>query len=89
MSKEQRVDIIQARLQQAFNPTYLEVIDESDEHVGHAGHQGGGRHFSIVISAACFMHVSRVAAHRQIYALFDDMMPEKIHALRIHIKVCK
>jgi BolA protein len=78
-----RLEVIRTRLEAAFSPTYLQVLDESDQHVGHAGHQGGGRHFAIIIAADCFAGVSRVAAHRQIYALFDDMIPEQIHALRI------
>lgn len=77
--------IIEARLQKAFSPTHLEVIDESDKHIGHAGHQGGGRHFAVVISAECFKGTSRVEAHRQIYALFEDLMPDQIHALRIKV----
>lgn len=83
--KKVRASIIQARLEQAFSPARLEVIDESDKHTGHAGHQGGGRHFAIVISADCFQDVSRIEAHRKIYALFADMMPEEIHALKIKI----
>jgi BolA protein len=85
MVQPERATLMRERLQRAFSPDYLEVVDESDEHIGHAGHQGGGRHFAIVISAACFKGMSRVAAHRQIYALFVDMMPEQIHALRIRL----
>lgn len=77
--------IIIERLETAFSPLHLEVLDESADHIGHAGYQGGGRHFAIIISAACFTGLSRVAIHRQIYALFADMMPDKIHALRIKI----
>lgn len=85
MSKSRR-EIIIERLQDAFHPEFLEVNDESDQHVGHAGHQGGERHFAVVISSAEFANDSSVAAHRKIYALFTDMMPEQIHALRIKIR---
>lgn len=81
----QKQQLIYTRIQQAFSPTHLEVIDESDKHIGHAGHQGGGRHFAVIISAECFQNISRVDAHRQIYALFEDLMPDEIHALRINI----
>ena len=81
----ERSQMIYARLQAAFSPSHLEVMDESDQHIGHAGHQGGGRHFAIVIAADCFKASSRVEAHRQIYALFSDMIPGKIHALKIKI----
>lgn len=83
MTQQARIEIIRSRLRQAFSPSHLEVIDESDQHRGHAGYQGGGRHFAILISAECFRGISRIAAHRQIYALFTDMMPDPIHALRI------
>jgi len=82
---KQRAEIIRERLEEAFSPSSLEVIDESDQHIGHAGHQGGGRHFAIVINADSLRGYSRVDAHRKIYDLFEDMMPEQIHALRIKI----
>lgn len=85
MSDTNRKLLIETRLQKAFSPLYLEVIDESDKHIGHAGHQGGNRHFAVTIQATCFANVSRVDAHRQIYALFTDLMPDQIHALRIKI----
>lgn len=80
-----RADIIRHRLTKAFTPTHIEVIDESDRHIGHAGHGGGGRHFAVTISAPCFTNMTRVEAHRRIYESVGDMMPETIHALRINI----
>lgn len=81
-----RVNIIENRLKEAFSPDFLQVIDESDQHAGHAGHGGGGRHFAIIISSPVLTSLSRVEAHRKIYALFSDLMPHKIHALRIVIR---
>ena len=85
MTSQDRSKIIYTRLTAAFSPTQLEVIDDSDEHIGHAGHQGGGRHFTIIISAECFREKSRIESHRQIYSVFSDMIPDQIHALRIKI----
>lgn len=85
MSNTNRISLIEARLKKAFAPHFLNVIDESDQHIGHAGHQGGGRHFAIIIESKHFEHLSRIEAHRQIYALFEDLMPEQIHALKIKI----
>jgi BolA family transcriptional regulator, general stress-responsive regulator len=82
---ENRAELIRQRLEEAFSPIYLKVTDESDAHIGHAGHQGGGRHFAVEIAAPAFADLSRVAAHRAVYSLFTDMMPEQIHALRISI----
>lgn len=85
MTTQNKVELIRQRLVEAFSPSHLEVIDESDQHIGHAGHGGGGRHFAIVISAPALSALSRVEAHRKIYALFYDLMPEQIHALRIKL----
>ena len=79
-----KLQLIEQRLQ-SLSPDFLQVIDESDQHIGHAGHQGGGRHFAIKISAPSLKKISRVAAHRQIYNLFNDLIPNEIHALRIEI----
>lgn len=84
MSSSRRQLIID-RLTSEFNPDYLEVIDESDQHAGHAGHGGGHRHFAIIISSDSLKQLPRVAAHRKIYDLFIDLMPEQIHALRIKV----
>ena len=78
-------EIIKSRLQHAFCIKHLEVFDESDQHIGHAGHQGGGRHFAIVIESDDLRHLTRIDAHRKIYALFTDLMPDQIHALKIKI----
>ncbi len=85
MNREDKKRLIETRIQQAFSPSHLEVIDESDQHQGHPGHQGGGRHFSVVVAADCFKSMARVEAHRKIYALFTDMIPDEIHALRIKV----
>lgn len=86
MNASEKLQLIQQRLEDAFHPDHLEVLDESDAHRGHAGHGGGGRHFAVIIQAPAFKDKSRVAAHREIYALFTDLMPDEIHALRINIK---
>ena len=85
MNAEEKKQLIAARIQQAFSPRHLEVLDNSDEHVGHAGHQGGGRHFTVIVAAAGLKVLSRVDAHRKIYALFTELMPDEIHALIIKI----
>lgn len=82
---EDRISVIRERLEQAFSPTTLEVIDDSHKHVGHAGAQGGAGHYTVIISAECFKSDSRVAAHQKIYAVLDDLIPHQIHALRIKI----
>lgn len=85
MKTENKVALMQQRLSEAFNPHILEVLDESHLHAGHAGFNDTGSHFAIRISAPSLTSLSRVEAHRKIYDLFTDLIPNQIHALRITI----
>lgn len=84
----QRIPLIEERLRAAFAPVMLEVIDDSAQHIGHAGSRDGAGHYTVVIAAACFDGLSRVDAHRKIYAVLADLIPREIHALRIDIQSC-
>lgn len=75
---------IEERLQ-VFEPTHLEVIDDSDQHIGHAGSKSGGKHYTVIISAKSFNGLNRIEAHRKIYAALSDLIPHPIHALRIKV----
>ena len=77
---------IQSRLMAALAPTALEVIDDSNQHHGHAGHRGDDAesHFTVKISAASFAGQNRIARQRAVYAALVDLVaPDRIHALRI------
>ena len=79
---------IEARLVAALAPTALTISDDSEQHRGHAGHDGSGEsHFSVHITAAAFVGTSRVARQRLVYAALGDMMaPGGVHALVIKAK---
>jgi BolA protein len=78
-------DQITARLTQAFAPDRLEVINESHRHAGHAGDDGSGEsHFRVVIRAAAFAPMSRVARHRAVHQALGDLNT-RIHALALDI----
>jgi BolA protein len=72
------------RLVAALAPIRLELDDQSDHHVGHAGHDGRGEsHFGLVIESAAFAGMSRVQRQRAVYAALGDLMRERVHALTI------
>ena len=79
------VEEIRARLERAFAPDSLEVIDEGHLHIGHAG-EGSG-HFRIRIASAAFDGKPRVQQHRMVYDALADLMGHGIHALAIDIAV--
>lgn len=72
------------RLAKAFAPSRLEVIDESEDHRGHAGYRDGGKtHWRVVIAADELGAMSRLARHRAIHAALGADIIGAIHALAI------
>lgn len=75
---------IEERLRAALNPQQLAVIDDSEKHRGHAGHDGSGEsHFIVDIVADRFAGESRVGRQRLVNAALADLLRDKIHALAI------
>ena len=81
------VSRIEEKLQAAFSPTELEVIDESHLHAGHAGARPQGEsHFRVRIVAEIFGGQSRVARQRLIYKTLADELATDIHALALDVQ---
>jgi BolA family transcriptional regulator, general stress-responsive regulator len=78
------IEQIRERLQAAFAPSELEVLDEGHKHAGHVG-EGKG-HFHVRIVSAAFAGQSPIKRHRMIYAALDGLMDNGIHALSIDAK---
>ena len=79
-------DRMQLKLTEAFAPVTLEIIDESEAHRGHGGYQEGGEtHFKIVIKAAAFNGMSRVAQQRAVMATVKQELDERVHALALEV----
>ena len=54
-------DIMTKKLNDAFTPESIDVVDESHLHEGHAGHRPGGQsHFRIYIVSQSFAGKSRI-----------------------------
>jgi len=80
-----RIETIQQCLQDALEPSQLEVIDESHLHAGHAGAQSGKGHFKVIIKSEQLNKLRSVAQHQAIYASLGNLMQTDIHALSINI----
>jgi BolA family transcriptional regulator, general stress-responsive regulator len=78
---------IDQRLRAALAPTRLEVINDSDKHRGHAGHDGSGEsHFTVEIESPAFSGKSRLERQRAVNAALGDLMRERVHALAIRAR---
>jgi BolA protein len=73
-----------ALLTEAFAPTRLEIINDSAKHRGHTGDDGTGEsHFTILIDAAAFAAMSRLARQRAVIAALGDIVGQRVHAVAI------
>jgi len=79
---------LEAALRSALAPSFLEVIDESAAHAGHAGANGlgYGTHFRVRIASSLFAGRSRVAQHRLVYDALRDFTAAGLHALAIEVR---
>ena len=75
------------KLTAALSPSFLNVIDESENHRGHGGwREGGETHFRVQIATTAFEGLSRVSQHRAINEVLAAELADKVHALAIEIK---
>ena len=72
-------------LKETFRPEFLEVIDDSAKHAGHAGAREGG-HYNVTIVSSAFANVKPIDRHRMIYEALKPIK-DKIHALAIQAKI--
>lgn len=78
---------IEKRLTAALAPERLAVVDDSERHRGHAGHdERGESHFTVTVVSAAFEGQSRVARQRMVNAALADLLRDRVHALAMVTK---
>ena len=77
-------ELMKARLEAAFAPSRLEIVDDSENHRGNAGHREGGEsHFTVVIEAPAFAGLGRVERQRRINKVLAEDLAGPVHALSL------
>jgi BolA protein len=75
---------IESRLRLALNPSHLLIINDSEKHRGHAGHDASGEsHFTVELVSTAFIGANRVARQRLVNEALQELLVDKIHALSI------
>ena len=74
---------IRSRLETAFEPEHLELVDESHRHRGHAGAADGKGHFRVRIVSKRFRYTPPLQRQRMIFDALGELMQTDIHALSI------
>ena len=75
---------ITKKLQQAFAPEILEVVNDSHHHAGHTSSPGTGEsHFTIKVVSQSFAGKTRLERHRMVNEVLAHELRGKVHALAI------
>ena len=75
---------IKQKLTEALAPEYLELVNESHKHQGHAGDDGSGEsHFKLIVVSSRFEGCDRIQRHRMVFNILNTGNSLKIHALSI------
>ncbi len=85
ITKEQ----IEHKIREALAASYVEVIDESWKHAGHAGAAAGGGHFILSVVSDRFEGVSLLDRNRLVFQILDEELKGAIHALTVTAKTPK
>ncbi len=79
-----RAERIAASLTAAFQPSRLDVVDDSARHAGHSGARPGGEtHYTVTIEAEAFRGLGRVERHRRVNAALAAEFDGGLHALGV------
>lgn len=73
--------LIEAKLQSAFAPAVLQVINES---YMHSVPPGSETHFKVIVVSEHFAGKRAVARHQAIYQVLTEEVQGPVHALAIH-----
>ena len=69
---------------ESLGPSQIELVDDSEAHRGHGGHNPAGEsHFSLRIESAAFAGKSRVERQRLVHHALGDLLDQRVHALSI------
>jgi BolA family transcriptional regulator, general stress-responsive regulator len=75
---------MQNKLESAFAPMRLEIVDDSAKHSGHSGaREGGESHFSVTIVSQAFEGLNRVARQRRVNQALAEELAGPVHALSL------
>jgi BolA protein len=73
--------IIIKKLEEAFSPVHLQVINES---ASHNVPEGSETHFKVVLVSQNFESQSAVKRHQSVYAVLAAELQSGVHALALH-----
>ncbi|CDW73617.1 UNKNOWN [Stylonychia lemnae] len=84
---------IEKKLTEVFNPTHLEIVDESHKHAGHHAmkehSRQGETHFQVTVVSDEFENKPLIDRHRAVNECLAEEIAAGVHALSIKAKTQK
>lgn len=83
-----RYSRIRDKLQAAFRPAALEIVDESAKHAGHAERNGlaaGETHYRVTMVSDAFAGLTRLQRSRAVHEALDEEFKSGLHALSLDL----
>ena len=77
---------IKSKINSNTNLKLVSLIDNSKLHGGHSSFDPNKFHLKLIVKSEKLRKMSKIEAHKFIYAILKDEMKSKIHALEIVIK---
>jgi BolA protein len=75
---------ITQKLREGLEAAYIQLLDHSQAHAGHAQNPGQSAHLELWVVSPRFEGKSLVMRQRMVYKALDQEMKSSIHALIIH-----
>ena len=69
------------KLSETFNPTFIEVANESHMH---SVPKGSETHFKVVLATDSFVDKRQVQRHQAVYSCLAEELKTGVHALALH-----
>ncbi len=78
---------MRTKLETAFAPATLKIVDDSHKHAGHAGARPEGEtHFTVTIVSDAFAGKSRVDRQRLVHSALAAELAGPVHALALVLR---
>lgn len=78
------------KIEEAFQPKSLTIVNESHKHAGHIGNPSNNpdaeTHFNVSIESDAFSGKNLVQQHRMVYDLLSEEFDQGLHALALKTK---
>ena len=72
---------IRSKIQNAFEPIHLELLNESHMHAGPATDS----HYNLLLVSQAFSGLKKVQRHQAVYKLLKEELAGSLHALALHL----